>query len=169
MQDHEPTAHDDIAARPNRLPWPPIIYTGAFALCWVLHEAAPLASLDAILTGAPKWLGLGLAGSGFMLDLLAMSALVRHRTAILPNMGSSALVSSGVFAYTRNPIYLADRLRHSASLGLAAAGRADHGYRGDTPRHRAGGKAPVSAFRRRVERLRGARASLAIADQFAGR
>lgn len=110
MQDHEPTAHDDIAARPNRLPWPPIIYTGAFALSWVLQEAAPLAFLDANLAGAPKWLGLGLAGSGFMLDLLAMSALVRHRTAILPNMGSSALVSSGVFAYTRNPIYLGNTI-----------------------------------------------------------
>jgi protein-S-isoprenylcysteine O-methyltransferase Ste14 len=35
-----------------------------------------------------------------------MKALLRHRTAILPNMASSALVSTGVFAYTRNPIYL---------------------------------------------------------------
>lgn len=110
MQDDHVNDADDFALRPNRLPWPPIIYTAAFALAWVLQEAMPLAALDGALAIAPKWAGLSLAATGFVLDLLAMSALVRHRTAILPNMGSSALVSSGIFAFTRNPIYLGNTI-----------------------------------------------------------
>ncbi len=69
-----------------------------------------MTTLDQALAAIPKGAGLGLAVSGFLLDLLAMSALVRHRTAILPNMGSSALVSGGVYAYTRNPIYLGNTI-----------------------------------------------------------
>jgi protein-S-isoprenylcysteine O-methyltransferase Ste14 len=96
----------DFAERPNRLPWPPIIYGAAFALSWLLQGAAPLALVDAALSSAPKAAGLIIAAMGFTLDFAAMNALLRHRTAILPNMASSVLVSTGVFAYTRNPIYL---------------------------------------------------------------
>ena len=110
MQDDHVSAGDEFAIRPNRLPWPPIIYTAAFALAWALQGAMPLPAIDGLLASAPKWAGLSLAGMGFMLDLLAMSALVRHRTAILPNMGSSALVSGGIYAFTRNPIYLGNTI-----------------------------------------------------------
>lgn len=100
----------DLSARPNRLPWPPIIYTGAFALAWVLQGSAPLGALDALLGAIPKALGLLTAAAGFGLDLAAMGALVRHRTAILPNAGASALVSGGAFAWSRNPIYLGNTI-----------------------------------------------------------
>ncbi len=110
MQDNSERSDDEFAERPNRLPWPPIIYSAAFALCWLLQGMAPLAALDEALAMAPKAAGLIIAATGFTLDLAAMSALVRHRTAILPNMASSALVSSGVYAYTRNPIYLGNTL-----------------------------------------------------------
>jgi protein-S-isoprenylcysteine O-methyltransferase Ste14 len=101
---------DAYADRPNRLPWPPIIYAGAFALAWALQGAAPLGALDLALASIPKGVGLGLAIAGFGLDLAAMSALIRHQTAILPTMGSSSLVRSGVYAYSRNPIYLGNTL-----------------------------------------------------------
>lgn len=102
--------NSELAERPNRLPWPPIIYTGAFALAWILQENAPLTPFDQALALIPQWLGLAGAAGGFGLDLLAMSALVRGRTAILPNAGASALVSNGVFAWTRNPIYLGNTI-----------------------------------------------------------
>ncbi len=110
MQESVERPDDEFADRPNRLPWPPIIYTAAFAACWVLQGVAPLAALDEALAMAPKAAGLIFAATGFTLDLAAMSALVRHRTAILPNMASSALVSTGVYAYTRNPIYLGNTI-----------------------------------------------------------
>lgn len=101
---------ETLAERPNRLPWPPIIYSSAFALAWALQGVAPIASLDDALSRVPKLAGLMIAGAGFFLDLAAMSALVRRQTAILPNMGSSALVSEGVYAFTRNPIYLGNTI-----------------------------------------------------------
>lgn len=109
MQDdqHDP---DDLAARPNRLPWPPIIYAGAFALAWALQSAAPLTALDEALVYIPKGIGLAMAASGFALDLAAMGSLIRGRTAIMPTMGSNTLVSDGVYAYTRNPIYLGNTI-----------------------------------------------------------
>ncbi|MDP2356690.1 MAG: isoprenylcysteine carboxylmethyltransferase family protein [Beijerinckiaceae bacterium] len=110
MQDSGERPDGKFAERPNTLPWPPIIYTAAFALSWLLQGAAPLVALDGALAIAPKVVGLIFAASGFTLDLAAMTALVRHRTAILPNMGSNALVSSGVYAYTRNPIYLGNTI-----------------------------------------------------------
>jgi protein-S-isoprenylcysteine O-methyltransferase Ste14 len=118
MQKHPEDGASPFAARPNRLPWPPIIYTSGFALAWVLQSLAPWAALDQTLSVVPKGIGLGLAASGFLLDLAAMSALVRHRTAILPNAGSSALVSSGVYSFTRNPIYLGNTL---LLIGFAVA------------------------------------------------
>lgn len=101
---------DDLATRPNRLPWPPIIYAGAFALAWALQRAAALDAFDEALGFIPKGVGLAMAAGGFALDIAAVSVLARHRTAILPNMGSSALVRTGVYAYTRNPIYLGNTL-----------------------------------------------------------
>jgi protein-S-isoprenylcysteine O-methyltransferase Ste14 len=118
MQNHDASARDEFATRPNRWPWPPIIYTSAVALCWALQEFAPLALLDGFIASAPRWAGLGLVAAGFLLDALAMIALARRRTAILPNMGASALVSSGIFAYSRNPIYLGNTI---LLIGLAIA------------------------------------------------
>lgn len=100
----------DLSARPNRLPWPPMIYAAAFALAWLLHGAAPLVPLDALLGAIPAGFGLLAAAIGFGLDVAAMWSLARHRTAILPNAGASALVSGGVFAWSRNPIYLGNTI-----------------------------------------------------------
>ena len=100
----------DFSERPNRLPWPPMIYTGAFALAWLLQEIAPIGPLDALLAAIPKAVGLLAAAGGFGLDIAAMGALARHGTAILPNAGTSALVSGGVFGWTRNPIYLGNTI-----------------------------------------------------------
>jgi protein-S-isoprenylcysteine O-methyltransferase Ste14 len=110
MQKHPDDGPSVFAERPNRLPWPPIIYTSGFALAWALQTAAPWEAFDQALSVVPKGIGLGLAASGFLLDLAAMSALVRSQTAILPNAASTALVSSGVYSLTRNPIYLGNTL-----------------------------------------------------------
>jgi protein-S-isoprenylcysteine O-methyltransferase Ste14 len=118
MQDREDIPDGAFADRPNRLPWPPIIYSCAFVMAWALQTSAPLGALDQALALIPKGVGLGAAVAGFILDLAAMSALIRHRTAILPNMGSSALVTGGVYAYTRNPIYLGNTILF---LGFAIA------------------------------------------------
>ncbi|MBX9759569.1 MAG: isoprenylcysteine carboxylmethyltransferase family protein [Beijerinckiaceae bacterium] len=100
----------DLSERPNRLPWPPMIYTCACALAWLLQGAAPLLPLDGVLAAIPAAFGVLAAIAGFGLDVAAMWGLARHRTAILPNAGASALVSGGVFAWSRNPIYLGNTI-----------------------------------------------------------
>lgn len=99
----------DIADRPSRIPWPPMLLVGAIAAGWALQRVRPLP-----WPGLDDWparavgLGLGLAG----VALLAWAALTfrRHRTNILPNRGADALVTDGPFRRYRNPIYVADVL-----------------------------------------------------------
>lgn len=62
---------------------------------------------------------------GLALMILAVWEMKRHRTTPIPHMEADALVLSGVFAYSRNPIYLGDvlvlfglSLRWGALIGL---------------------------------------------------
>jgi protein-S-isoprenylcysteine O-methyltransferase Ste14 len=103
------------AERPNRLPWPPILYVGAVAAAVALHLASPLAF--------PEWskpvaalLGVALLAAGVVLDVAAIRALARARTTVMPHRASEALVTEGPYAFSRNPIYLGNTL---ALAGLA--------------------------------------------------
>lgn len=49
-----------------------------------------------------------LVGGGVLLMGLALIEMRRARTTIVPHLQPEALVTSGVFARTRNPIYLGD-------------------------------------------------------------
>lgn len=58
---------------------------------------------------------LGIAGSiligcGLMLALLAAVEFRRHRTTIIPHRTPRKILQTGVFAYSRDPIYVADAL-----------------------------------------------------------
>ena len=53
----------------------------------------------------------GLAvGGGVVLMLLALMEMRRQRTTVVPHMEADTLVTGGVFARSRNPIYLGDAL-----------------------------------------------------------
>lgn len=51
-----------------------------------------------------------LIGAGVVLALLAFMEFRRHKTTVIPHKTPDKLIQSGVFARTRNPIYLADVL-----------------------------------------------------------
>lgn len=51
-----------------------------------------------------------LIGAGMVLTLLAVVEFRRNRTTIIPHKMPRNLVRSGIFSWTRNPIYLADVL-----------------------------------------------------------
>lgn len=89
---------------PNRIPWPPIVY-GLCALAALgLGFAAPG---PAWLGGAaPRALGWGLILGGLGLDAAAMMVMTRRRANILPHRSATALVTTGPFSWSRNPIYL---------------------------------------------------------------
>lgn len=109
----------DRTARPNALPWPPMIFGGAVVLALALDRVVPLPGwLVLAWLPAARWLGWGLVGLGLGLDLWAMATMVRARANILPHRAASALVTQGPFGFSRNPIYLGNTVL-LVGLGLA--------------------------------------------------
>jgi protein-S-isoprenylcysteine O-methyltransferase Ste14 len=53
-------------------------------------------------------LGKGLVGIALVLMAAAVAQMALARTTVIPRRDPSALVTGGVFAWSRNPIYLAD-------------------------------------------------------------
>ncbi|MBU4529679.1 MAG: isoprenylcysteine carboxylmethyltransferase family protein [Hoeflea sp.] len=91
-------------ARPNHIPWPPLLLVGLSLAAIGLNLGVPM---PLMLPGA-RMLGGVLIGAAIGIDLWAMRTLHEARTTILPNRGSSHLVTHGPFSYSRNPIYLAN-------------------------------------------------------------
>lgn len=109
---------DDIKRTPNKLPWPPIIYGGAILLGALSGYFLPTPwpgspSSDFLLA-----IGVLMIAAAFYIDYLAMHAMGKAKTTIMPNRGSDHLVTSGPFAMSRNPIYVANTMM---TIGAALA------------------------------------------------
>ncbi|MDZ7602173.1 MAG: isoprenylcysteine carboxylmethyltransferase family protein [Hoeflea sp.] len=91
-------------ARPNLIPWPPLLLVGLSLAAIGLNLVTPL-QVD--FPGA-RTLGGVLIGGALGIDLWAMKTLHEAHTTILPNRGSSHLVTHGPFGFSRNPIYVAN-------------------------------------------------------------
>ena len=59
---------------------------------------------------AQSLIGLVLLAVGLLFICLAVFEMIRHRTTVIPHLQASKLVTSGIFALSRNPIYLGDAL-----------------------------------------------------------
>ena len=98
---------------------PPVWLALCLGLAW--------ASRGILAWGADplRLVGTGLVALGVALMIAAAWQMARARTTIVPRQDPSALVTSGVFRVSRNPIYLGDALilagfslRWDAPLGL---------------------------------------------------
>ncbi len=103
------TADRDRAARPNRWPWPPIIVGLTALAALALNHLAPTQAVFPPADGT-RALGGAIVVVGLGLDLWAMRTMQRHHANILPHRAATALVTTGPFALSRNPIYLANAL-----------------------------------------------------------
>lgn len=81
---------------------PPIWLLAALILVWVSPWQVAWAWLF--------WPGLLLLVAAAFLTLGAVREFSRSRTTIIPHLDPKALITGGIFRYTRNPIYLADVL-----------------------------------------------------------
>jgi protein-S-isoprenylcysteine O-methyltransferase Ste14 len=101
---------EDYGARPNTVPWPPLIYSAALLVAWVLQRVDPFELGDRMLARVPWGLGLALFVLGIALDLWAFATLRRKDTPVMPNQPAKVLVVTGPYRFTRNPIYLGNTL-----------------------------------------------------------
>jgi protein-S-isoprenylcysteine O-methyltransferase Ste14 len=107
----------DIATRPNRIPWPPVLLAlaigGALALGWLAPLPWPgLDDLPARIIGY----GFGLAGAALIGWALVVFA--HYRANVWPTRAATTLLTSGPFRLWRNPIYMGEIL---LLLGAAQA------------------------------------------------
>ncbi len=92
----------------NLIDIPPVWLVLAILVAWWQARLLPLGlTLEGAVTDALAGL---MIGAGAILILAAALAFRRARTTILPHQTPAVLITTGVFARTRNPIYLADVL-----------------------------------------------------------
>jgi deazaflavin-dependent oxidoreductase (nitroreductase family) len=85
-----------------RFPFPPALFIGPLAATLALHRRRPWP-----LPGRPATtvVGAGLTATGVALGLSGAATALRHRTTVVPHHPVSALVTTGAFRISRNPMY----------------------------------------------------------------
>ncbi|WP_316301355.1 isoprenylcysteine carboxylmethyltransferase family protein [Aliisedimentitalea sp. MJ-SS2] len=87
---------------------PPVWLALCLGIAWWQSAAYPM---GLSFGGAvADFLGGLLVGGGLVLMALAVYEMRRQRTTIIPHQNASALVQSGIFSRSRNPIYLGDAM-----------------------------------------------------------
>ena len=111
----------DCRDTPNRIAWPPLIYGAAILLALGLERICPLGQ-GWMAAHRPVLVVVGLAAMavGAGLDSAAMLTMRRHRANILPHRPATTLLTTGPFAWSRNPIYLGNTVM-LAGAGVAFA------------------------------------------------
>ena len=84
---------------------PPVWLAAHIAAAWGLSLISP-----AIFGTTGDWLGRALVALGVVVTLIAAAQMTLRRTTVIPRRMPTTLVTGGVFAWSRNPIYLADAL-----------------------------------------------------------
>ena len=107
------------AARPNVIPWPPLIACAAIEVAIVLGLLVPLPWLPPPMSDILFAVGWVMIVGALAIDITAMRTMSRHKTTIMPNRASEHLVTDGPFSFTRNPIYLANVMM-IAAIGLVS-------------------------------------------------
>lgn len=98
----------DFANKPNHIPWPPLILLACIFGGFALGRILPLPWFNEPMASWLTIAGYGLAVIALAIDLAAMWTMHKAKTTILPNRGSENLVDHGIFARSRNPIYVAN-------------------------------------------------------------
>lgn len=88
----------------RRGPLPPVFFLGALLIQWAVHTFLPI---SLVLPGAWGWVGLIPIVAGVVVMVVSNRQFHAAATVINPFDTPSALVISGPFRFSRNPMYLA--------------------------------------------------------------
>ena len=102
----------------NTLVRPPFLYLGALGAGCLLELLLPLGPGLAGGTPRPVWIGLGLAAIGLAIGWKAIRQFSDAGTSIHLDEPTHALVSEGLYGWSRNPIYIGLTVIY---LGLSVA------------------------------------------------
>jgi protein-S-isoprenylcysteine O-methyltransferase Ste14 len=97
---------------------PPLVYGGTLVLGLLLNRLAPRAFLP---HRAARAAGVILCALGLGIGMPAFLTMRRAHTNVRPDLPTTALVVSGPFRYTRNPLYLSMALLYAGIATFANA------------------------------------------------
>lgn len=101
---------EDVSDRLTKwIDLPPIWLCLFLALTWLQATRLPFGG-DLGAGALADLIGGLLVGGGLILLVLAIVEMRRAKTTVIPHMAPDALVTTGIFRRTRNPIYLGDAL-----------------------------------------------------------
>jgi protein-S-isoprenylcysteine O-methyltransferase Ste14 len=105
------------ADRQGRVVPPPLLVLVCLGGGWVAHRLRPVRFLPDLGAAGPV-VGAALVVLGLAVGVSGMREFHRHRTPTSPFRPTTALVTTGVFRFTRNPMYLGFVL---LTVGVAVA------------------------------------------------
>jgi protein-S-isoprenylcysteine O-methyltransferase Ste14 len=82
---------------------PPLVYAGTLAAAWAIDRLVPLRMPESRWR---KGVGWGLVVVGQALGGAGAAIFRRHQTSVIPGRPAAAMVTTGPYVYTRNPMYL---------------------------------------------------------------
>ena len=86
---------NDVTARPNSLPWPPIIFLAAIAVSVFLNAFYPLPWFAQPLSGILSAIGWLMIAAFVALNISAVRVMRRAGTTVRPDRGTDHLVTEG--------------------------------------------------------------------------
>ena len=84
--------------------YPPLMVLAGIITQLLIGYVAPV---EPLLSATWQYIGIALMVLGFGTILLVARSFRKHETTIIPDGQPSALMETGLFAYSRNPIYVA--------------------------------------------------------------
>jgi len=111
-------ATEQVPDRAGVVAFPPLLFVGMFAVAMLLRFLFPTPVLPTLTA-----IGIGLVVMlvGLPVLLLAFRQMIRNKTTINPRGATTRIVSDGLYAYTRNPMYLALTLLYTGGCIMVNA------------------------------------------------